>query len=63
MSKDEVQKLSDEDLKSSWNQIVIAYNSSLPQCLSNHQSLILFADFVNVGDEMSKRGFETKKNK
>lgn len=59
MSRAEVEALSDDDLKKQWEQIKVAYRSSLPQHLSDHQSLVLFADFINVSSEMDKRGIKT----
>jgi len=61
MSKEEVQNLSNEDLLSEWVVIKAAFSSPLPQHLSNHQSLILFANFVNVSDEITKRGLDKQK--
>lgn len=55
MSKAEVENLSDENLKAEWSMIKQAYQMGLPKHLSNHQSLILFANFVNVSNEMAKR--------
>lgn len=56
MSKDEVQKLSDEDLKSAWNEVAACIrNQPLKGSLTEVQKNILFVDFVNISAEMGKR--------
>jgi hypothetical protein len=60
MKKEEVENLSDEDLLSEWEQIKQAYKFGLPQSLSYQQNNILFANFVNVSSEITKRKLETK---
>jgi hypothetical protein len=59
MSRAEVEALSDEQLLDAWEQVRVAYQSSLPQYLSYHQSLVLFADFVNISTELKKRQLRT----
>lgn len=60
MSKQEVENLSDEDLKKEWEIIKQAYQLKLPANLSYHQNNILFANFVNVSQEMDKRKLNAK---
>lgn len=60
MSKDEVQKLSDEDLESAWNEVAACMRSQpLKDSLTEMQKNILFVDFVNIGAEMDKRKLQT----
>ena len=55
MSQAEVIALSDSDLKSQWKEIKTALRMGLGQYLDYHQGNILFADFINVSNEMDKR--------
>ena len=59
MTKQQVEGLTNEDLQSQWVQIVQAFRLRMQLNLSHEQFNILFADFVNVGTEMDKRGINT----